>query len=81
MRLPGSCGAKHGRTVLIRPSTVHPADRQASLALEMPDSPRRMEPVHALDLARIKPDLYQGELCETEVLVRDDVMQDALMTF
>ena len=69
MRLPGSCGAKHGRTLLIRPSTVHPAGRQASLALEMPDGPRRMEPVHALDLAPIEPDLYQGELCETEVLV------------
>ena len=68
MRLPGSYGAKHGRTLLIRPSTVHPAHRQASLALEMPDSPRRMELVHTLDLAPIKPDLYQGELGETEVL-------------
>jgi hypothetical protein len=69
LRLPGSYGAEHGRTLLIRPSTVHPADRQASPALEMPDGPRRMEPVHALDLAPIKPDLYQGELCETEVLL------------
>jgi hypothetical protein len=81
LRLPGSCGAKNGRTLLIRPSAVHPADRQASLAPEMPDGPRRMEPVHALDLARIKADRYQGELCVTEVLVWDDVMQDALTTF
>jgi hypothetical protein len=69
LRLPVSRGAKHGHTLLIRPSAVHPADRQASFALEIPDGPRRMESVHALDLAWLKPDLYQGELCETKVLV------------
>jgi hypothetical protein len=40
-----------------------------------------MEPVHALDLVRINPDLDQGELCETAVLVCDDAMQAALTRF
>jgi hypothetical protein len=39
-----------------------------------------MEPVRAVDLAPIKPGPWQGKLSETDVLVRDGAMQDALAT-